>query len=253
MKTIGILGGMACESTVTYYQVINSYINKALGDHHSARCILYSVDFQDIVETHRSGDWDRAAEVLGAAAQALKRAGADFLVLATNTMHIVAPQIEASGLPLLHIADVTADRLLADGIHTVGLLGTKFTMEKDFYKSILSRRGITPIIPEAEARGEIHRIIDEELAFGNIREVSRRYYQEEIRKLKDRGAQGVILGCTEIGPVDTAGAQRTSRVRHGADTRRRERKIRAYGLRGGLYNGKACPFRAGAQGSIVLV
>lgn len=199
MKTIGILGGMACESTVTYYQVINSYINKALGDHHSARCILYSVDFQDIVETHRSGDWDRAAEVLGAAAQALKRAGADFLVLATNTMHIVAPQIEASGLPLLHIADVTANRLLADGIHTVGLLGTKFTMEKDFYKSILSRRGITPIIPETEARGEIHRIIDEELAFGNIREASRRYYQEEIRKLKDRGAQGVILGCTEIG------------------------------------------------------
>lgn len=200
MKTMGILGGMACESTVTYYQVINDCVNKALGDHHSARCILYSVDFQDIVDTHRSGDWDRAAEVLSEAGLALKRAGADFLVLATNTMHIVAPQIqEATGLPLLHIADVTADRLLADGVHTVGLLGTKFTMEKDFYKDILIKRGITPLIPEQEARDEIHRIIDNELAFGELKDSSREYYMREIQKLKDRGAQGVILGCTEIG------------------------------------------------------
>lgn len=185
MKTIGILGGMACESTVTYYQVINDYVNKALGDHHSARCILYSVDFQDIIETHRSGDWGRAAEVLSGAGLSLKRAGADFLILATNTMHIVAPQIqEATGLPLLHIADVTANRLLADGVYTVGLLGTKFTMEKEFYKDILVKRGITPLVPDKEARDEIHRIIDTELAFG---------------ELKERGAQGVILGCTEIG------------------------------------------------------
>ena len=185
MKTMGILGGMACESTVTYYQVINDYVNKALGDHHSARCILYSVDFQDIIETHRSGDWGRAAEVLSGAGLSLKRAGADFLILATNTMHIVAPQIqEATGLPLLHIADVTANRLLADGVYTVGLLGTKFTMEKEFYKDILVKRGITPLVPDKEARDEIHRIIDTELAFG---------------ELKERGAQGVILGCTEIG------------------------------------------------------
>lgn len=200
MKTMGILGGMACESTVTYYQVINDCVNKALGDHHSARCILYSVDFQDIVETHRSGDWDRAAEVLSEAGLSLKRAGADFLVLATNTMHIVAPQIqEATGLPLLHIADVTADRLLADGVRTVGLLGTKFTMEKDFYKDILIKRGITPLIPEQEARDEIHRIIDTELAFGELKDSSREYYMREIQKLKERGAQGVILGCTEVG------------------------------------------------------
>lgn len=200
MKTMGILGGMACESTVTYYQVINDCANRALGDHHSARCILYSVDFQDIIETHRSGDWDRAAEILSEAGLTLKKAGVDFLVLATNTMHIVAPQIQAAtGLPLLHIADVTADRLLENHIHTVGLLGTKFTMEKDFYKEILVKRGITPLVPEEEARNEVHRIIDEELAFGNLKESSRAYYQEEIRKLKERGAQGVILGCTEIG------------------------------------------------------
>ena len=200
MKTKANHEGMACESTVTYYQVINDYVNKALGDHHSARCILYSVDFQDIIETHRSGDWGRAAEVLSGAGLSLKRAGADFLILATNTMHIVAPQIqEATGLPLLHIADVTANRLLADGVYTVGLLGTKFTMEKEFYKDILVKRGITPLVPDKEARDEIHRIIDTELAFGELKDSSRKYYQEEIRKLKERGAQGVILGCTEIG------------------------------------------------------
>ena len=200
MKTIGILGGMTYESTITYYQVINDWISHALGDHHSARCILYSVDFQDIVNTHRSGNWDEAGRILGKAGLSLKKAGADFLVLATNTMHIVAPQVEAiSGLPILHIADVTADRLLANGITTVGLLGTKFTMEKDFYKDILIRRGITPLIPEEKARNEIHRIIDTELSFGDIREESRKIYQDEIIRLKERGAQGIILGCTEIG------------------------------------------------------
>lgn len=132
-------------------------------------------------------------------------------MLATNTMHIVAPQIrEATGLPLLHIADVTADRLLADGVRTVGLLGTKFTMEKDFYKDILIKRGITPLIPEQEARDEIHRIIDTELAFGELKDSSREYYMREIQKLKERGAQGVILGCTEIGLLHTAGAQRAA-------------------------------------------
>ena len=136
MKTIGILGGMACESTVTYYQVINDYVNKALGDHHSARCILYSVDFQDIIETHRSGDWGRAAEVLSGAGLSLKRAGADFLILATNTMHIVAPQIqEATGLPLLHIADVTANRLLADGVYTVGQ-ALRYPDKREYFAAI---------------------------------------------------------------------------------------------------------------------
>lgn len=200
MKTIGILGGMASESTVTYYQAINSYINRALGGHHSARCIIYSVDFQDIVETQQRDDWDKAAEMLSDAALSLKRAGADFLVLATNTLHIVAPQIEAaSGLKLLHIASVTADRLLSDGVSTVGLLGTKYTMEKDFYKDTLSSRGIRTLVPPAEAREEIHRVIDKELSFGNLKDSSREYYQNEIHKLAERGARGVILGCTEIG------------------------------------------------------
>lgn len=201
MKTMGILGGMAYESTLTYYQKINEYVNQALGDHHSARCILYSVDFQDIVETHRSGDWDRASEILSDAALQLKAAGVDFLVLATNTMHICAPAIrERTGLPILHIAEATANRLIADGVQTVGLLGTKFTMEMDFYKKVLIDKGLHVLIPEdAAAREKIFRVIDDELAFGNIREESRAFYQGEIQKFKDRGATGVILGCTEIG------------------------------------------------------
>lgn len=200
MKTIGIIGGMAFESSLTYYQVINECVNKALGDHHSARCIMYSVDFQDIIETHRSGDWDRAAEILSDAGLRLKAAGADFLILATNTMHIVAPQVqEATGLPLLHIAELTADRLIADGIETVGLLGTTFTMEMDFYKQRLIDRGLEVLIPDKAGRDEVFRIIDNELAFGDIRPESLAIYQAEIDKLKERGAQGVILGCTEIG------------------------------------------------------
>ncbi|NLT58564.1 MAG: aspartate/glutamate racemase family protein [Clostridiales bacterium] len=201
MKTIGILGGMAAESTVTYYQVLNQVVGKALGDHHSARCILYSVDFQDIVDTHRSGDPARAADLLCAAARALERAGADVLILATNTMHIVAPQIQAAvGLPLLHIAQVTADRLKAEGIERVGLLGTTFTMEMDFYKAVLQQNGLEALIPEQQAvRDELHRIIDEELAFGDIKAPSRAFYTSAIEALRDRGAQGVILGCTEIG------------------------------------------------------
>lgn len=200
MKTIGIIGGMAFESSLTYYKVINECVNKALGDHHSARCIMYSVDFQDIIETHRSGDWDRAAEILSDAGLRLKAAGADFLILATNTMHIVAPQVqEATGLPLLHIAELTADRLLADGISKVGLLGTTFTMEMDFYKQKLIDRGLEVLIPDKEGRDEVFRIIDNELAFGDIRSESLAIYQAEIDKLKARGAEGVILGCTEIG------------------------------------------------------
>ncbi|MBR0372974.1 MAG: aspartate/glutamate racemase family protein [Mogibacterium sp.] len=200
MKTMGILGGMAFESTLTYYQVVNEYINRELGDHHSCRCLIYSVDFQDIVDVHRDGDWDRASNILSEAGLKLKAAGADFLVLATNTMHICAPAIiERTGLPFIHIAEATADRLLGDGVKTVGLLGTTFTMEMDFYKKVLIDRGLEVLIPEAEERKEIFRIINDELAFGIIKEPSRAYYQQEIQKLKDRGATGVILGCTEIG------------------------------------------------------
>jgi len=200
MKTIGLLAGLTWESTVTYYQVINRTVGQQLGGHHSARILMYSVDFEEILETHRSGDWDRAAEILSGAAKQLKRAGADFIALATNTMHIVAPQIErAVELFLLHIAEVTADRLHEAGISTVGLLGTRFTMEMDFYKDVLIGRGISPLVPEEKARVEIHRIINEELAFGELKPASRVFYQQVIDGLREEGAQGVILGCTEIG------------------------------------------------------
>ena len=200
MKTIGILGGMTWESTVTYYQVINEYINKKLGDHHSAKILLYSVDFQEIEEAMRVEQWDRTEDVLVKAGLALREAGADFLVIATNTMHINAEAVqERIGLPLLHIAEVTADRLIADGIRKVGLLGTKYTMEKDFYKQVLRDRGLEVLIPEADARKQIFHVIDDELAFGEISETSRAFYMDEIEKLKERGAEGVILGYTEIG------------------------------------------------------
>ena len=200
MKTIGILGGMTWESTITYYQVINEYISKHVGDFHTARCVMYSYDFQDIIETHWSGDWEKAGRILAEGGEKLKSIGADFLILATNTMHIVAPQVKAAtGLPLLHIAEVTADRLLESGVKTVGLIGTIFTMEMDFYKDVLKQKGLEVLIPEKEARVEIQRVINEELTFGNFNEKSRSYYRNEIEKLKKQGAQGVILGCTEIG------------------------------------------------------
>ena len=200
MKTIGIMGGMTWESTVTYYTEINRYISKALGDLHSAHCIVYSVDFQDVVETHKSGDWDRAAAILTEVALRLKAAGADFLAMATNTMHIVAPQVRAAaGMPFVHIAEMTADRLIRDGIDKVGLLGTKFTMEMDFYKDVLKERGIAVLIPDAPAREEIHRVINEELALGDFNAASRKRYCAEIDKFAAQGAKGVILGCTEIG------------------------------------------------------
>ena len=200
MKTIGMLAGMAWESTVTYYQVINQTVNQMQGGHHSARILMYSVDFEDMSEVMRTDNWDRAAEILSDVALTLKAGGADFLLLATNTMHIVAPQVQqVAGLPLLHIAEVTADRLEQSGISTVGLLGTKFTMEMDFYKDVLKRRGFEVLIPEQEARTKVHNIINEELAFGNFKEESRRIYCDEIDRFEQLGAQGVILGCTEIG------------------------------------------------------
>lgn len=200
MKTIGILGGMTWESSVTYYRVVNEYISKSLGGLHSARCLLHSVDFEDIHETQVSGDWARAAELLSDAGCKLREAGADFLIIATNTMHIVAPEVEqATGLPLLHIADVTARRLVEDGIAKVGLLGTKITMEMDFYKDLLRDQGIATIVPDEADREDIDRIIMEELALGIIHEGSRRRYRTVIDSLAAQGARAVILGCTEIG------------------------------------------------------
>lgn len=200
MKTIGIIGGMSPESSVTYYYELNKYINKKLGGYHSAKCILYNVQYQDIKDIHKNSDWDKAGQILAQAAIALKAGGADFIILATNTMHLVASEIErATDLPFLHIAEVTANRLSKDKIKTVGLLGTKFTMEQDFYKKVLIDSGINVLVPCKNDRAEIHRIINEELILGRIEQTSRERFKDIIASLKLREAEGVVLGCTEIG------------------------------------------------------
>jgi len=201
MKTIGLIGGMSWESTLPYYRHVNETIKTRLGGLHSARLVLYSVDFHEIEQLQRSADWQRAGQLLGEAGRALQRAGADFLVLCTNTMHKVAADIEAAaGIPLLHIADPTATAIRAAGLGRVGLLGTRFTMEQPFYRERLERRhGIRVLVPEADERAEVHRVIYEELCLGRVREESRQAYRQVIASLAARGAEAVILGCTEIG------------------------------------------------------
>jgi aspartate racemase len=200
MKKIGIIGGMSPESTVVYYREINRYVNRRCGGDHSAELVLYNVQYQDIKDVHRADDWAAAARILGDAGRALAAAGADFLVLATNTMHLVAPAIErASGLPLLHIAEVTADALIGDGVRTVGLLGTRFTMERAFYRDVLVARGLEVVVPDPTEIDEIHRIINEELIRGVLLDRSRRIFVNVIASLARRGVTAVILGCTEIG------------------------------------------------------
>lgn len=209
MKTIGLLGGMSWESTVTYYQTINRVVGARLGGLHSARLVLYSVEFDEVQRLQHAGRWQETGVILAAAARALERAGADLLVLCTNTMHIVADAIEAATpLPLLHIADATAERILAAGIARIGLLGTRFTMEEDFYRGRLeARHGLQVLVPPPDDRVVVHRVIYEELCRGRIDEASRRHYQRIVAHLVAAGAQGVILGCTEIGlllrPGDT--------------------------------------------------
>ena len=201
MKTIGLIGGMSWESTLPYYRHINEAIRARLGGLHSARLVLYSVDFHEIEQLQRSGDWQRAGELLGEAAAALERAGAEFLVLCTNTMHKVAEAIEqAASIPLLHIADPTAAAIHNAGLQRVGLLGTRFTMEQPFYRERLeSRHGIQVMVPDEADRQLVHRVIYEELCLGSVREASRQAYREVIARLVAQGAQAVILGCTEIG------------------------------------------------------
>lgn len=200
MKTIGLIGGMSWESTVTYYQIINKEINNLLGDLHSAKCILYSVDFQEIEEYQSKDLWDKSAEVLATAAQILENGGADFIVLCTNTMHKVSKQIQDSiSIPFTHIAECTADVLIKDKIKKVGLLGTKYTMEQDFYKSVLIQKGIEVVTPTAEDIEVVNDIIFKELCKGIITEQSKNTYLEIIKRLANDGAEGVILGCTEIG------------------------------------------------------
>lgn len=201
MKTIGLIGGMSWESTLPYYRLVNEAVKSHLGGLHSARLVLYSVDFHEVEQLQRSGDWARAGALLGEAAAALERAGADFLVLCTNTMHKVADAIEqATSIPLLHIADPTAEAILSTGLHRVGLLGTRFTMEQPFYRERLeSRHGIQVLVPDDADRAEVHRVIYEELCLGSVREESRQVYRQVIERLVERGAEAVILGCTEIG------------------------------------------------------
>jgi len=200
VKTIGLLGGMSWESTVSYYQTINRIVGRRLGGLHSARILLYSVDFDEIERLQRSERWDEAGELLARAARTLEAGGAEFLVLCTNTMHKVAPRIEAAvSIPLLHIADATAGRIAASGCTRVGLLGTRFTMEQEFYRGRLEQHGFEVVVPSEGERKSIHGIIYEELCHGRVLASSRSECERIVSELAARGAQGVVLGCTEIG------------------------------------------------------
>lgn len=200
MHTIGLIGGMSWESSLEYYRIINEEVKATLGGLHSARSILYSVDFAEIEAMQQEGRWAEAGAVLVAAGQSLERAGADFLVLCTNTMHKLAGEIERGvSIPLLHIADATATKVKTAGISRVGLLGTRYTMEQDFYKGrLIERHGLDVLIPEAADRNTVHAVIYDELCLGIVREESRRRYREIMAGLVQAGAQGIILGCTEI-------------------------------------------------------
>ncbi|MEV6576174.1 aspartate/glutamate racemase family protein [Streptomyces sp. NPDC051577] len=199
MKTIGLLGGMSWESTAEYYRLLNEFTRERLGGLHSARCVLYSVDFAEIEQLQARGRWDEAGEVLAAAARSVEAAGADLVLLCTNTMHKVADQVQAAvSIPLLHLADATADAVRAQGLHRVGLLGTAFTMEQDFYRGRLAAAGLDVYVPDAEGRALVHRVIYEELCLGVVREESRTAYREVIGDLVAAGAEGIVLGCTEI-------------------------------------------------------
>ena len=201
MKTIGMIGGMSWESTLVYYRIINETVRDRLGGFHSAKSILYSVDFAEIEALQHAGRWDAAQTILVEAAQALVRAGADLVIVCTNTMHKLADPVAASlAVPLLHIVDPTAEAVLAAGMNSVALLGTRFTMEEDFYRMRLEDRyGLRVLIPDAVQRQTVHDIIYTALCMGRVREPSRQAYDRVIEDLVERGAQGVILGCTEIG------------------------------------------------------
>ncbi|MEM9767441.1 MAG: aspartate/glutamate racemase family protein [Cyanobacteria bacterium P01_D01_bin.71] len=200
MKTIGLLGGMSWESTVTYYQLINEGIKARLGGLHSAKIVLYSVDFYEIEELQRRGDWDAAGAVLAQAGRSLQAAGADFLVICTNTMHKVVPAIAAEiSIPILHIADATAAAIKAQGLQTVGLLGTQFTMEQAFYKDrLVKMHSLNVLVPQASDRAIVHRVIYDELCLGKIEPASRAAFLNIIHQLQQQGAEAIIAGCTEI-------------------------------------------------------
>ena len=200
LKTIGLIGGMSWESTATYYKIINETVKEKLGGLHSAKCILYSVDFQEIEECQANGNWEKSGEILGEAAYNLEKAGADFIVICTNTMHKVVNQIkEKISVPILHIAEMTAEKILEKGLKNIALLGTKYTMEQDFYKSKLIEKGINVIIPDKNDIEIINEVIYDELCLGTINSDSKKKFLEIVDKLRSKGAEGIILGCTEIG------------------------------------------------------
>ncbi|WP_406053466.1 aspartate/glutamate racemase family protein [Streptomyces sp. NBC_01077] len=199
MKTIGLIGGMSWESTAEYYRLLNERVREQLGGLHSAKCVLYSVDFAEIERLQVAGRWDDAGEVLADAARSLQAAGAGLLLICTNTMHKVADQVVAAvDIPLLHLADATAAAVRTAGLRRVGLLGTAFTMEQDFYRDRVAGHGLEVLVPDADDRAIVHRVIYEELCLGIIREESRAAYGEVISRLVASGAEGIILGCTEI-------------------------------------------------------
>lgn len=199
MKTIGLIGGMSWESTSLYYKTINEYIKNKLGGLYSAKCILYSVNFEEISRLQKSGDWEKCGEILGDIAKKLETAGADYIVICTNTMHKVVPEmIKYINIPVIHIAEAAYGRIAAKGIKNIGLLGTKYTMQQDFYKSILIDKGLNVIIPDEEDIEFINNVIFNELCCGEINPKSKQKFIEIVEKLKKKGAEGVILGCTEI-------------------------------------------------------
>lgn len=200
MKTIGLIGGMSWESSLEYYRMINKKVNARLGGLHSAECLLYSVDFEEIEQLQSAGEWQKAGKQLADTAKKLEQAGAELIVICTNTMHKVVEQIEDGiDIPVLHIADATAAEIHSQGLVKVGLLGTRYTMEQDFYRSRIESHGIDVLVPPSQQRGEINRIIFEELVAGDLRQSSKETFQQAIRELVADGAEGIILGCTEIG------------------------------------------------------
>ena len=208
MKTIGLIGGMSWESTQTYYRLLNEGARERLGGLHSAKVLLNSVDFAEIEPLQHQGDWQGTADILVKAAHSLEAAGADFMLICTNTMHKVAPEVQkAVTIPLLHIVDAAAEALKADGITTVGLLGTKFTMEQAFYRERLETKGVNVLVPNESQRNTVHEVIFKELCLGVTKPASKHDYLDIINDLHQQGAQAVILGCTEIGmlikPTDT--------------------------------------------------
>ncbi|MBN3526940.1 aspartate/glutamate racemase family protein [Paenibacillus apiarius] len=201
MKTIGLIGGMSWESSLLYYQIINQNIKARLGGHHSAKSLMYSLDFEEIKSLQQLGNWDDAAKMMIEAAQKLEAGGADCIVICTNTMHKMASEVEESAsIPLLHIADATANEMVKDGIKKVALLGTAYTMEQNFYKGrLIDKFGLDIMVPNEAERRIVHEIIYQELCLGIINEESKQSYVKIINNLIQQGAEGVILGCTEIG------------------------------------------------------